>query len=104
MGTMQRYASSKDIYRDFCKVCGATVFSNDKERPDLVSVSVGLLDPEEGARVEKWLVWCTERVGFNEMAISKGLVESLKEGLKRWTVKRGNEKNDESMLEVATST
>jgi hypothetical protein len=63
-------------------VCGATVFWHCEERPGLVDVSAGLLDPEEGARVESWLDWCTERVSFEEMAVSRGLVQALEEGLR----------------------
>jgi hypothetical protein len=84
MGTLKRYESSKDISREFCGVCGATVFWHCEERPELMDVSVGLLDPEEGARVESWLEWWTDRVSFEEMAVSKSLVASLEKGLKGW--------------------
>ena len=87
MGTLQRYVSSKNTYREFCNVCGATVFWYSDERPHLIDVSVGLLDPGEGARVENWLDWWTERVSFQEMAVSQGLVNSLENGLKRWNSK-----------------
>lgn len=57
MGSLKRYVSSNDVWREFCSVCGATVFWHCKERPGIVDVSVGLLDPNEGARVEAWLDW-----------------------------------------------
>lgn len=57
MGTLKKYLSSENIWREFCSVCGATVFWHCEERPDLVDVSVGLFDPLEGARVEDWLDW-----------------------------------------------
>jgi len=88
MGTLKRYESSKDIWREFCGCCGATVFWHCKERPDLIDVSVGLLDPKEGARVEGWLDWWTGRVSFEEMAVSRSLVASLEEGLKLWGEER----------------
>lgn len=85
MGTLQRYVSSENIWREFCSVCGATVFWHCLEnRPDLVDVSVGLLDPIEGARVEAWLDWWTQRVSFEESAVSRSLVRSLENGLKEW--------------------
>ena len=90
-GTMRKYESSPEVWRTFCGVCGATVFWNAEWRAELVDVSVGLLDPEEGARVEGWLEWFTERVSFEEMAVSRGLVEGLKDGLKKW----GDERKDE---------
>jgi hypothetical protein len=84
LGALKSYPSSKDIWREFCGVCGATVFWRSKERPDLVDVSVGLFDPQEGARAESWLDWWTDRVSFEEMAVSKSLVRSLKDGLRSW--------------------
>jgi hypothetical protein len=84
MGTMKTYESSKDIWREFCKVCGATIFWHCTWRPDLLDVSVGLLDPREGARAESWLDWWTGRVSFSEMAVSTSLVNALEEGLKQW--------------------
>ena len=82
MGTLQLYGSSKDTYREFCKICGATVFWHNTGRPDLIDVSVGLLDPQEGARAERWLDWWTGRVSFIEMAVSQDLANSLENGLK----------------------
>jgi len=84
MGTLKRYESSEGVQREFCGRCGATIFWHCEERPDLIDVSVGLLDPEEGARVEGWLEWWSERVSFEEMAVSKNLVRSLEDGLKEW--------------------
>ncbi|KAH8590845.1 hypothetical protein B0O99DRAFT_691155 [Bisporella sp. PMI_857] len=80
-GTLKRYDSSEGVWREFCGTCGATVFWHCAERPDLVDVSAGLLDPEEGARAEGWLDWWTKRVSFREMAVSKSLVDSLELGL-----------------------
>ena len=84
MGTLKTYASSPGVSREFCSVCGATVFWRCEGRPDLVDVSVGLLDPAEGARVEGWLDWWTGRVSFEELAVSRSLVGALEEGLKTW--------------------
>jgi len=84
MGTLRTYDSSEGVWREFCGRCGASVFWHCKERPELVDVSVGLLDPREGARVEAWLEWWTERVSFEELAVSRGLVGSLEGGLRGW--------------------
>lgn len=54
------------VLRDFCPRCGATVSWHDRWRPDLIDVSVGLLDATEGARAEAWLDWWTGRVTFVE--------------------------------------
>jgi len=84
MGTLSRYESSEGAHREFCSTCGATVFWHCEERPELIDVSVGLFDPEEGARVERWLEWWPERVSFKEMSVSTRLAQSLEEGLREW--------------------
>ena len=84
MGTLKQYKSSRDTYREFCRTCGATIFWHCEERPDLIDVSVGLLDAESGARAEDWLEWWTERVSFEEFAQNKPLIASLSAGLKAW--------------------
>ena len=83
-GTLKRYNSSKGVYREFCGRCGATVFWHSDSRPDLIDVSVGLLDAEEGVRAESWLGWKTDRVSFQEEAQNKDLISKLSAGLKRW--------------------
>ncbi|KIW19882.1 hypothetical protein PV08_00457 [Exophiala spinifera] len=82
MGTLKQIESSKDCFREFCRVCGATVFWHCRERPDLVDVSVGLLRAGEGSRAESLLEWWTERVSFREDALDKGLIEALEKGLR----------------------
>jgi hypothetical protein len=84
MGTLKRYHSADDVEREFCGVCGATVFWHCGWRPSIVDVSIGLLDPEEGARAENWLEWWTDRVSFQELAENRSLVGRLEDGLKRW--------------------
>lgn len=84
MGTMKTYPSTEDVWREFCAVCGATVFWRCGWRPTVVDISIGLFNPEEGARVEAWLDWWTERVSFEEMAINRTLVRRLEEGLRKW--------------------
>lgn len=88
-GTLKRYDSSKGVYREFCSKCGATVFWHSDSRPDLIDVSAGLLDAEEGARAESWLGWKTERVSFEEEAQNKELISRLCVGLKRWGETKG---------------
>ena len=84
MGSLKRYDSSDDVWREFCRVCGATVFWHCEWRPSIVDVSIGLLNPDEGARVETWLEWWTGRVSFEELAVNRSLVGRLEEGLRRW--------------------
>lgn len=83
-GTLKRYESSSGVHREFCGRCGATVFWHCDERPDIIDVSVGLFDSSQGARVESWLDWWTDRVSFSEMAVSTSLIASLENGLKAW--------------------
>ena len=87
-GTLKQYKSSEGSYREFCSKCGATVFWHSDQRPDLVDVSVGLLDADEGARAETWLEWHTDRVSFEEEGQNRDTVSRLSAGLKTWKTSR----------------
>lgn len=87
MGTLKRYHSSQGAFREFCKVCGATLFWHCDERPDLIDVSTGLMNAASGARAEEWVEWCSKRVSFREYAQNKPLVEALSAGLKEWATR-----------------
>lgn len=65
---LRSYESSRGVFREFCHVCGATVFWHSNVRPDLIDVSVGLLQAREGARAESLLEWWLERCSFAEDA------------------------------------
>ncbi|KAL6234664.1 hypothetical protein BDW75DRAFT_159222 [Aspergillus navahoensis] len=80
-GTMKRYESSPQIYREFCGRCGASVFWHCEKRPLLIDVSVGLLHADSGSRAEDWLEWATGRTSFAEMAVDKLLIQQLEIGL-----------------------
>jgi hypothetical protein len=91
---LRSYESSTGVAREFCPRCGATVFWHNKERSELIDVSVGLLDATEGARAETWLEWWTGRVSFAEDAgagmegqqvaslRARSLIKCLEDGLK----------------------
>lgn len=88
---LRSYESSPGVLRESCVQCGATVFWHDKWRPDLIDVSVGLLDAPEGARAEGWLEWWKDRVSFAEdvdngrsgsiAQMAKDLLNGLEKGL-----------------------
>jgi hypothetical protein len=82
LGALRKYQSSPGTFREFCSICGATVFWHCEERPHLIDVSVGLLRSETGARAEDWLEWETGRVSFKEEALDQELVSALELGLK----------------------
>lgn len=84
MGTLRKYESSSGVSREFCRICGATVFWHKDDRPDIVDVSVGLLDSGRGARAEDWLEWWTERVSFEELAQNSKHIALLSQGLRKW--------------------
>ncbi|KAI0384528.1 hypothetical protein F5Y04DRAFT_277905 [Hypomontagnella monticulosa] len=98
---LKSYESSPGVVRESCPRCGATVFWHDRWRPELIDVSVGLLDAAEGARAGNWLEWWCERVSFEEDAgngrvgevasLAKGLIRSLEDGLRSWGKGRGKE-------------
>ncbi|KAF2646795.1 hypothetical protein P280DRAFT_361491, partial [Massarina eburnea CBS 473.64] len=83
-GTIQTYRSSPNVTRSFCGKCGANIFWDGDERPNLIDVSVGLLDAKSGVRAEDILAWWPGRVSFNEDATNKGLIRGLEDGLRRW--------------------
>lgn len=56
-GTLRRYQSSEHKSRDFCSVCGASVFSCDSGRPGVVDILLGVLRSDEGVRAMSWLHW-----------------------------------------------
>ncbi|KAJ6440045.1 glutathione-dependent formaldehyde-activating enzyme [Purpureocillium lavendulum] len=91
--TLRGYESSPGVMREFCGRCGATVFWHDRWRPDLIDVSVGLLqDGQDGARAEGWLSWFLGRVSFAEDVVlgrqgwpretARGLVEHVERSMK----------------------
>lgn len=90
---LRSYESSPGVLREFCHGCGATVFWHSKVRPDLIDVSVGLLQAREGARAESLLEWWRDRCSFAEDAgldrkgwikdWAESLVQGLEEGMKR---------------------
>lgn len=80
-GTLRGFESSKGAMREFCSLCGATIFWHNTERPGVVDVSVGILRAEEGAMARNWLNWWTERVSFSEDSFNKQLIAQLKCGL-----------------------
>ena len=84
ISTLKQYSSSNGVYRNFCGICGATVFWHNDERPNLIDVSAGLLIAQSGVRAEDLLEWATERVSFQEEAQNKALIATLNEGLRKW--------------------
>lgn len=90
---LRSYESSPGVFREFCHVCGATVFWHSKVRPDLIDVSVGLLQASEGARAESLLEWWRGRCSFAEDAgldrtgwikdWAEGLIQGLEHGMKQ---------------------
>lgn len=84
-GTMQSYHSSHCVTRTWCGICGATVFFSDDKRPErIIDIAVGLLKASSGARAEELVEWEISKVSYEEDALNKDLVESLKGGLRTW--------------------
>jgi hypothetical protein len=92
VGILRTYESSPGVLRESCVNCGATVFWHDKWRPELIDVSVGLLEAPEGARAESLLDWWKGRTSFAEETDNGreglvaeravGLIEGLERGLR----------------------
>ncbi|UNI19625.1 hypothetical protein JDV02_005803 [Purpureocillium takamizusanense] len=95
-GTLRGYESSPGVMREFCGGCGATVFWHDRWRPELIDVSAGLLQDDDGegdgVRAEGWLSWWMDRVSFAEDVVlgrhgvprerARWLVESIEKNMR----------------------
>jgi len=88
--TLKHYRSSGRATRHFCGTCGATVFWDGDERPQLIDVAAGLLDAPEGARAESWLEWGTGRLSFREDAMvrAESLALGVEDGLQAYGKKQ----------------
>ncbi|KAK2600222.1 hypothetical protein QQS21_005018 [Conoideocrella luteorostrata] len=84
LGTLKFFASSQDVQRYFCSTCSASVFYAADDRPEMVDVSVGLLDSQCGARVHSWLEWAFGVVIWSDDAIG-GWREELVNAVQRNT-------------------
>lgn len=49
------YASSADGRRDFCRVCGSTLFWRSTETPERTAITLGTLEPPYAGAVEREL-------------------------------------------------
>jgi hypothetical protein len=91
IGTAKVYASSEDVLRSFCGVCGATVFFDHKERrpsvgSHVVDLAVGILRAPEGVLAERWLTWRSGRVAWYESGekFDPVFTRSLAKGFDEW--------------------
>ncbi|TFK32354.1 Mss4-like protein [Crucibulum laeve] len=79
---LTQYTSTpeKEIHREFCGTCGATVFFWLPGR-DIVDVSLGTVDQgQRGARAEGWIEW-RKRVTQSQDAINPRMLKALMEGV-----------------------
>ena len=96
VGSLAYHASSPGVLRFFCSTCSATFFFAEDKRPDLLDVSVGLLDAPDGARAEGFLSWSLGKIDFKEDADGgwrAGLFERVEQACEKWRVARGYPKN-----------
>lgn len=88
--TLVRYFSSQgQSYREFCQVCGATVFYGHEKAEgarECLDVSVGLMQSDSGARAEDWLEWHTDRVSYEDRADNAPFAKELSKGARQWTL------------------
>ncbi|EXJ80632.1 hypothetical protein A1O3_06916 [Capronia epimyces CBS 606.96] len=74
---LKHYQSSDSVLRSFCSTCGATVFFQSFERPDVIDLSVGVVRSRaDNARVEEWLQWDRNEVSMRHEAVDCELVEA----------------------------
>lgn len=58
-----------DAYRAFCKTCGASVFYNFSDRPNITNIAAGLIKAEEGIMARRWVSWEWGATSFEESYI-----------------------------------
>ncbi|KAJ5734248.1 hypothetical protein N7493_003034 [Penicillium malachiteum] len=92
IGSSKTYRSTSDVLRTFCGTCGATVFYNCQDRPEIVDVAVGILRAPEGVMAGNWALWRAGRVSWleNGLRYHAGFSKALMEGLKLWGIERGH--------------
>ncbi|KAF2999836.1 hypothetical protein E8E13_007150 [Curvularia kusanoi] len=98
IGTLAYYASATraGVLRFFCSNCSATVFFGEDKEPELLDVSVGLLDAPDGARAESFLSWSFGQMDFKEDADGgwrAGHFENVEKEAERWRIARGYPRN-----------
>lgn len=98
IGSLAYYASATraGVLRFFCSTCSATVFFGEDERPELLDVSVGLLDAPDGARAEGFLSWSFGQIEFKEDAQGGWRArhfENVEQEAERWRIERGYPQN-----------
>lgn len=49
------YASSEDGRRNFCRICGSTLFWHSTRSPDRIAITLGALEPEYSGPVDREL-------------------------------------------------
>jgi len=82
---LKQYLFSPGKYREFCGSCGATCFWWHVARPDVVDISIVLLDERDGVRAGNWLKWHKKRLSFIEKArVSKETIQGLVEGMEMY--------------------
>lgn len=98
VGSLAYYASATraGVLRFFCGTCSATVFFAEDNRPELLDVSVGLIDSPDGARAESFLSWSFGEIDFKNNADGgwrAGHFDRVEEAAEKWRIARDYPKN-----------
>ncbi|KAJ4313909.1 hypothetical protein N0V94_006720 [Neodidymelliopsis sp. IMI 364377] len=95
-GSLSYYASSTNVLRFFCGTCSATVFYAEEKRPEILDLSVGLLEASDGARAEGFLSWWYGEIENKENADGGWRAEQyrrIENESEQWRIKDGYPKN-----------
>lgn len=98
VGSLAYFASKTKagVLRFFCSTCSATVFFAEDERPELIDISVGLIDAPDGARAEGFLSWSLGPIEFKKDADGGWRAkhfDSISKEADEWRARRGYPKN-----------
>ena len=91
LGTLTVFESTKDVWRAFCGVCGATVFYENKirnrERSErVIDIATGILRTPDGSVGRGWFTWHTEKIAFQESGdkFDAAFSQALRVGFGSW--------------------
>ncbi|KAF2636884.1 hypothetical protein P280DRAFT_501105 [Massarina eburnea CBS 473.64] len=107
IGTLKYYASSPDVQRYFCSTCSASIFYAVDDRPEIVDVSVGVLEASDGARAEGLLSWALGPIGRiedSEGGWRYDMLTAASKEAEEWRISRGYPKNWRRVARERTET
>jgi hypothetical protein len=74
--SLGHYWSSELCCRSFCRICGAAVFYNADDRPEITNIAAGILRADEGILARSSLSWAWGKTSCEEEATDREITEA----------------------------